>query len=756
MAERLGFVAGRVAWSATLTIVALSMFETLAQMGGWLPEPVGLLALVVVGCAFVGGSQGGLVSAIIAVAFAMFEGGLGGAMFPWDERHFGRASIAAYSLPALALLVGLLRIQAQNRLAREKQARQDAELAERRYRELIEGIGAVVWEARLPDFAVEFVSRHAEQLGYPVADWIDSNTIWSKLIHPDDLQRVQAHQEMAARTGEPYETEYRIVTRSGQELWTRAIVHVVYGDNGAPRTLRGVMIDLTERRHSEERVRNDQERWLLLFDHIADLLLVHDMAGRIVEVNRAAVETLGYTRDELLTMRLDDIEEAQNAAGPATWRQLEPGDSVIRSVSYRRRDGSSFSVEVRVGLLPWGTRTLVAAVARDASERNRMEDHVRKAQRMEAIGRLAAGVAHDFNNMLTAIRGHAELVLKRESSGTAAQADLRQIMRATDRAARLTRQLLAFSRQQIFRPRVLDLDRILIEIEPMLRRVVGPDIRIDLQTSARSPIRADRGQIEQVLINLTINARDAMPEGGQLDIATSTVDVRVGGGDEPFIEPGEYALITIRDTGRGIEPAALAHLFEPFFTTQRNPSAGLGLATAYGIVKQTGGYIVPQSRTGSGTTFRVYLPTTEAMVPAEPEPGEVHVQTSGFGGSETLLIVEDEEAVRHLVARVLRKQGYHVLQASSGEQALEIAATATNPVDLLLSDIVMPGLNGRQLVQRLRAEQPGLRVILMSGYSDAEVLKHREVPPDTPFLQKPFTPAQLLTRVRDTLDNGQP
>jgi two-component system, cell cycle sensor histidine kinase and response regulator CckA len=317
-------------------------------------------------------------------------------------------------------------------------------------------------------------------------------------------------------------------------------------------------------------------------------------------------------------------------------------------------------------------------------------------------------VAHDFNNMLTAIRGHAELVLKRESSGTAAQADLRQIMRATDRAARLTRQLLAFSRQQIFRPRVLDLDRILIEIEPMLRRVVGPDIRIDLQTSARSPIRADRGQIEQVLINLTINARDAMPEGGQLDIATSTVDVRVGGGDEPFIEPGEYALITIRDTGRGIEPAALAHLFEPFFTTQRNPSAGLGLATAYGIVKQTGGYIVPQSRTGSGTTFRVYLPTTEAMVPAEPEPGEVHVQTSGFGGSETLLIVEDEEAVRHLVARVLRKQGYHVLQASSGEQALEVAAACARTRRSAAQRYRHAGVERkRQLVRRLRTAQPG-------------------------------------------------
>jgi len=737
---------------ALVAFAATAVLEAVGMAFGHVPDPSAWLAFATTFAAFLRGPAGGLGCAAFSIAFAVLEGFVGGYVFPHGERWILRTVVVSATLPSLALLVGFLRVQGTHRLARERLARAQAEDAERRYRDLIEGLGAVVWQTDVDRFRVQFVSRRgADVSGYAVADWLDSDRIWHRLIHPDDYDRVLAHRNDAVRRGEPYEIEYRIVTRTGQVLWVRTLVHVERDPDGIPRSLRGVMVDVTERRHAEEILRDNQERYHRLFDHAMDALIVHDEAGLIVDVNESACHMLGYARDELLALRIDDLQEGFDAASAgAAWRALPPGAALTEDVSYRRKDGATFPAEVRVGRLFWGGRFLVVALARDTTERRRIDERLLQAQKMDAVGRLAAGVAHDFNNLLTAIRGHTDLMLGEAPDGPA-RSDLLAIARATERAATLTRQLLAFSRQQIFNPRILDPNAVVVGLEHMVRHVLGPDVTLVIRLGPTTAVRADPGQLEQVLMNLVTNARDAMPEGGTVTIATSRADLEETASDrEPWFRPGAYAVITVADTGHGMDAPTMNRIFEPFFTTRdRGPGAGLGLATAYGIVRQTGGYLIPQSEPGAGTTFRLYLPITKET-PAAPDPPRPD-RRGQAPGTGSVLIVEDEDAVRTLVARVLTKQGYRVIQAKDGAEALERLA-ADPDIDLLLTDIVMPRLNGRELARRLRLSNPDLRVLLMSGYTDEETVRGREVPAGTAFLAKPFTPDALLARVREVLD----
>ena len=390
----------------------------------------------------------------------------------------------------------------------------------------------------------------------------------------------------------------------------------------------------------------------------------------------------------------------------------------------------------------------------DITGRKLLEEQLRQAQKMEAVGRLAGGIAHDFNNLLTAIRGHAELLLSEMSAHYPLRADLIEINRAAERASTLTRQLLAFSRRQILQPRILDMDIVVVEMEKLIRRLIGEDIELQTRPAAKGArVRADRGQLEQVLMNLAVNARDAMPNGGRLTIETSIVDL-----DDKYARfhpgsiPGAYVRMGVTDTGVGMDARTLSHVFEPFFTTKAvGKGTGLGLATVYGVVKQSGGYIAVQSEAGSGTSFDIFLPRiTDNADPTRETNNRVDPERTG----QTVLLAEDEDAVRSLASRVLRKHGYQVLEARDGADALRVADSYAGFIHILLTDVVMPRMGGRELVERLTPVRPGMRVLYMSGYTDDALVHHGVLTGSgTWFLEKPFTPDTLAMKLREVIES---
>ena len=389
---------------------------------------------------------------------------------------------------------------------------------------------------------------------------------------------------------------------------------------------------------------------------------------------------------------------------------------------------------------------------RAATQQRRLEEQLMQSQKMEGIGRLAGGVAHDFNNLLTAILGYAELMESQLEDDEGLRSELREIRLAGERAAALTRQLLAFSRRQVLQPRILDLNIVVASVEKMLARLIGEDVRLVTRLEpALGNVKADPGQLEQVLMNLAVNARDAMPEGGTLTFETANAVLDVDfAAVHPGALPGDYVVLVVTDTGTGMTGEVRSHAFEPFFTTkERGKGTGLGLATAYGIVKQSGGYITVDSEAGRGTTFRIYLPRVEGAVVV---PGRSASSSLSSVGTETILLVEDEAGVRRLSLTVLRTQGYVVLEAASGDIALEVARSETGPIHLVVTDVVMPGMSGRELWDRLRVLRPDSRVLFMSGYTDDVIARHGVLEPGIAFLQKPFTPLGLAQKVREVLD----
>ena len=387
------------------------------------------------------------------------------------------------------------------------------------------------------------------------------------------------------------------------------------------------------------------------------------------------------------------------------------------------------------------------------TEQKNLEDQLRQSHKMEAVGRLAGGIAHDFNNLLGVISGYGELMSKDMPPADRQWRRLEQIRLAADRATALTRQLLAFSRKQILQPRVLDLDVVIANLEPMLRRLIGEDVQLVTELGGgASTVFADPGQMEQVIMNLAVNSRDAMPKGGRLVLETAAA--ALDGGEsrrEPAAPPGRYVLLSVSDTGIGMDADTRAHAFEPFFTTKPiGQGTGLGLSTVYGIVRQSGGYVSVESEPGKGTTFRIYMPRREAQgrpaVTAAAEEGAP-------GGEETILLVEDERALKDLNSEVLRQYGYRVIEAVSGEKALEIAAEHMGGIDLLLTDVVMPGLSGSDLARGLRASRPATKILYMSGYPDDALVHHGVSDLSAAFIEKPFAPAALARKVREVLDS---
>jgi two-component system cell cycle sensor histidine kinase/response regulator CckA len=508
---------------------------------------------------------------------------------------------------------------------------------------------------------------------------------------------------------------------------------------------------------SRRELRDSRERYHLLFNAGNDAVFVHgyageDTPGRIVEVNDLACQLLGYSRAELLCMSpAEIIDDASRPNMAGTTRRILAEGSAVFERTLQCKDGEKVPVEISSRLFDLDGRRLLLSVARDLRTRKALEEQVRQAQRMESIGRLAGGIAHDFNNLLTVIRGYTDILLNRRGTDPATRSDLEEIHRAAERAADLTRQLLAFGRRQVMRPQVLDLRELVSRTEQMLRRLIGEHIRLTVDRARElGGVRADPVQLEQVLVNLAVNSRDAMPQGGELHIAVRDIDV--GQPPQPAfaeIPPGPYVLLELSDTGVGMGPETLARIFEPFFTTKElGKGTGLGLATVYGIVKQSQGHIVARSRPGRGSAFQVLLPRI-AGVPDPSESPAVAPEAPSGPLSGSVLVAEDEAPVRQLIRRTLEAAGLTVLDAADGDAALELCRD--RPVDLLVTDLVMPGLSGRELAARLKRLRPRLRVLFISGYPRGSESPVEGDPAEGPLLQKPFSPQRLLSLTRALL-----
>jgi two-component system, cell cycle sensor histidine kinase and response regulator CckA len=488
--------------------------------------------------------------------------------------------------------------------------------------------------------------------------------------------------------------------------------------------------------------------------------IVHvGLDGHWLRVNQRFCDLLGYSQTELQSITAQHLIESDEVPGEAeSIRRMVTGElecHVVDEKRYRRRDGSFMWARVNMSVHrdTRGQSQHFISVIEDITERRTLEAQVRQASKMDAIGQLAAGVAHDFNNLLSVILSHSELLAEDLSESDPMRADLGEIRGAGLRAVDLTRQLLAFSRQQVLQPKIVDLDDIVSGMEKMLRRLIGEDIELTaIGTGTLGKIKVDPGQMEQVIMNLAVNARDAMPRGGKLTIETA--EVVLDGTCAEGVKPGPHVLLAVTDSGTGMDKGTLARIFEPFFTTKEaGKGTGLGLATVFGIVRQSGGAIAVSSELGQGTTFRVYFPIDDQTV-VVAAPSSRPPERGTLRGSETILLVEDEERVRVMARTILRKYGYNVLEAQGSGDALLLSEQHTAIIHLLVTDVVMPLMSGRQLAERLLTTRPEMRVLYMSGYTDDAVLRHGIVSATAAFLQKPITPEALARSVRDAL--GRP
>ncbi|MBK9712023.1 MAG: PAS domain S-box protein [Kouleothrix sp.] len=516
--------------------------------------------------------------------------------------------------------------------------------------------------------------------------------------------------------------------------------------------------EVAERRTVELALRESEERYRLITENSSDLVSLIDQQGRWVYVTPSHQAVLGFDAGDLLGTRPIDLVHPDDR--PALVEQLRrslAAGEIVRSVfRSRHADGGWRWLEGSWNTITEDGRQYMVASARDITERKRLELQLVQAQRLESIGRLAGGIAHDFNNLLTAILGNTELALETLPPDHVAHADITEIVKAANRASALTRQLLAFARKQIIEPHIIDLNQLILEMDALLRRLIGEDIDlVTLPAPDLGRIRADPGQIEQVIVNLAVNARDAMPAGGNLTIETHNILL-----DQDYAQqhvsaaPGYYVMLAVSDTGVGMDDQTLDRAFEPFFTTkEQGRGTGLGLAMCYGIVKQHGGYIWAYSEPGQGSTFKIYLPLVDAPPEARPPEAESSATPRGI---ETILLVEDEPAVRMLAARTLREQGYAVIEAPQGDAALALAASyAGGTIDLLLTDVVMPGMSGKLLAEALQRQFPTIRVLYISGYTDNAIVHQGRLDPGVAFLPKPFAPATLARKVREVLDSGR-
>jgi PAS domain S-box-containing protein len=594
-------------------------------------------------------------------------------------------------------------------------------------------------------------------LGYSPQDLMGSSAL--PIVHPDDLPGAEKLlRQLVEGNLESVAGELRVRDVDGHYHLVEYRVRNLLNDP----VIRGIVADardVTERRRSEQALRNSEQRFRKVLEVSGEGIAMRNAEGVLTFVNERFAAMLGYAVHELVGKHIDELVtatfRAEQQAGAE--RRRRTGVAETLDIEFVRKDGSVMPAILSVAPTydERGNFTGALGMVTDMSERKQLEEQLRQSQKMEAVGRLAGGVAHDFNNLLTTIEGHVDLVLSELSAESPIHNDIGEIGKAAKRAAGLTQQLLAFSRRQMLQPVVLEVDAVLAEMDGMLRRLVNDQTKLVTRFNAGGRrVRADRAQVEQVVLNLVANARDAMPQGGVVEISTDAFEMgqefaRLNKG----ARPGAYVRISVKDSGIGMDQETLNHVFEPFFTTKAlGKGVGLGLATAYGIIKQSEGYIRAESRLRRGSTFEIYLPLVDAPV---RESRGTATNGSRHSGTTTILVAEDETAVRALTCRILRKHGYHVLEARDGREAVEVAQQYPGSINLLVTDVIMPNVGGRELSESLARMMPDVKVLFMSGYTDDQLLQRGVLQSGTGnFLEKPFTPDALARKVREVLDTA--
>jgi PAS domain S-box-containing protein len=672
-------------------------------------------------------------------------------------------------ISVLAFVITLLQTRA---LVKARRLGEEVQAAERRMRQANErfelaasAVISAIYDRNLDNGTVAWTPGLGEMCGY-LPDEISSTAEWWRdRVHPDDRPRVEEELVRAVAGNRDFVAEYRFRARDGRYLDILDRGRLVRDAAGRPVRMVGSMIDVSERKRAEAVLRASEARHRAVLESALDAFVGMDHEGRITEFNPAAERLFGRRRDEVLGLELASViipPAFRKAHRRGLARHLATGQTVViggrLEVSAMRADGREFPVELTVTRAGTEERPAFNAYIRDLTTqkqaeaaRSNLEAQLQQSQKMEAIGRLAGGVAHDFNNMLTVISGRALMLLSRLNPGEPMHRDVELIQKTSQRAVALTSQLLAFSRKQVIQPRVLELGPLMAELGPMLQRMIGEDVELSvLPTEGTGRVKVDPSQMQQVVMNLAVNARDAMPRGGRITIGVRDVEVReavtLG---HATLAAGRYVALTVSDSGTGMSRETAAHIFEPFFTTkEQGKGTGLGLSTVYGIVEQSHGRIQVESELGHGTTFTIYLPRVQEPVPSGPaaDAGR-RLRTT----ARTVLVVDDEPEVLELATEILRGVGYRVLQAVDGSSAVEVVRRHDGEIHLLVTDMVMPGMSGRDLAERLRALKSTLPVLYISGYVQDASARAALASEYSAFVAKPFTPELLTDRVRELL-----
>jgi PAS domain S-box-containing protein len=623
-----------------------------------------------------------------------------------------------------------------------------------------------VWEWDVPSDQFTIGEHFSRALGYTPDEFGQRLVNWSEIVHPEDLpkgmERLVAHLK-----GETplLEVEHRSRTKSGEWKWFQIRGKVTdRGPDGKALRLSGISVNITEKKIAEEALRKSEEQHRFVLDNLKVVVFRSDTEWRWSFLNPAWTGLTGFDVQESLGKYFLEFVFPEDREGNLEmFRPLieRKKDFCRHEVRYLRKDGGVRWVEAWALLThdeqgnttgAAGTLTDITERKRAEEEKDRLQGQLQQAMKMEAVGRLAGGVAHDFNNLLTVIIGNVSLALGKVQESAPIAGMLSEVNKAAERAARLTQQLLAFSRKQLIEPKILDLNQLITGLHTMLVRLIGEHIELrTLPGVDLGPVKVDPGQFEQILVNLAVNARDAMPEGGKLLIETGNADL-----DEeycarhPYVRPGRFVMLAVSDTGHGMTEEVRRQIFEPFFTTKpKGTGTGLGLATIYGVVKQAEGSIEVYSEIGKGTTFKIYIPRVEGEA---AKPRESDLPMEKLVGSETVLLVEDEEIVRKLCVRILESFEYKVMQASNGDEAIALAWSFGERIDLLMTDVVMPGMHGRELANRLTRIHPEMKVLFTSGYTDDAIVHHGVLDEGVSFIGKPYSPWALAKKVREVLD----